>query len=122
MIPESLPRPDRTGRVKRLAAQTGEFFQKLLHGYPLWRCHLVGVQQVADAPVERPGLAKNVAMSSTLYAGGTFGLVRDSQDEMSGTLTDRLPSPLRAFASWSWFTFRPGQRSSRRARRRRARA
>ena len=42
-------------------------------------------------PSKDRGLAKNVAMPSILDTGGTFGLVCDSQDEMSGTLTDRLP-------------------------------
>jgi len=56
-----------------------------------------------------------------LTARGTFGLVCDSHDEMSGTLTGRFPSPPRAAASWDWFTFVPGQCSSLRARRRRAR-
>ncbi len=46
-------------------------------------------------------------MSSILDAGGTFGSVRDSHDEMSGTLTDRLPSTLSAAASWAWFTLIP---------------
>ncbi len=67
-------------------------------------------------------MAKNAAMSSILDIGGAVGSVRDSQDEMSDTLTDRLPPPPSAAASWAWFTFFPGQCPSLRARRRRARA